>query len=91
MFAHEVCWKPERVATDLELSKELILKLDAEKGISVNELVEQPEGKVAEKPVTHTETEDAEKGPQENGSSKEREQDKDAEAAGELAAIVLHI
>lgn len=40
--APEVCWKPSRLLSDLQLSQDLILKLDEEKGISENTLVPKP-------------------------------------------------
>ena len=44
VFAPAICWK--RVATDLKLSRQLIQKLDQEKGIASNVItsVSKPEG-----------------------------------------------
>ncbi|MEW5313813.1 MAG: hypothetical protein WDW38_005350 [Sanguina aurantia] len=41
-YAPSVTWKPERVATDLALSRNLIQKLDSEKGIAGNPLTAPP-------------------------------------------------
>ena len=38
-FAPNLCWRPVRVAYDLDLSRRLIRKLDAEKGIEENPLL----------------------------------------------------
>ncbi len=40
-FAPNLCFKPARVAHDLDLSRRLIRKLDAEKGIEENPLLPQ--------------------------------------------------
>lgn len=40
--APEAAWKPERVAADLDLSKRLIVILDAEKGITGGPFAAQP-------------------------------------------------
>ena len=37
--APALLWKPERVAADLKLSRQLIKKLDKEKGIASNPLI----------------------------------------------------
>ena len=37
-----LCWKPERVAADLELSGRLMLQLDQEKGVEGNPLATPP-------------------------------------------------
>ena len=37
--APALLWKPERVAADLKLSRQLIEKLDEEKGIASNPLI----------------------------------------------------
>lgn len=37
--APDVCWKPSRLLNDLQLSQQLILRLDKEKGITDNSLV----------------------------------------------------
>ena len=41
--APEVCWKLVRLLSDLQLSQQLILKLDEEKDITENTLVPKPE------------------------------------------------
>jgi len=40
--APALCWKPERVAADLELSGRLVLQLDQEKGVEGNPLAAPP-------------------------------------------------
>ena len=40
--APDASWTPARVASDLALSKDLMLKLDTEKGIETNALASQP-------------------------------------------------
>ena len=44
-----MCWLPSRLTKDLELSAQLILKLDQEKGISENSLVAKPPAEATEK------------------------------------------
>ena len=41
--APDVCWKPSQLVSHLQLSQQLILRLDQEKGITENSLVTQPE------------------------------------------------
>lgn len=76
--APQVCWKPERLMSDRELSCQLIQKLDEEKGIASNELLAADKAGPAE-PASVPEAA--------NGTAVAKEETK-AEAAGpaELAA-----
>ena len=46
-LAPEICWEPTRIAIDADLSKQLTVKLDAEKGITGNPLTAEPPATMA--------------------------------------------
>ena len=56
----EASWKAGRVAADIALSKDLMLKLDAEKGVASNPL----EAQAAKEPATEAAAEPATGKPQ---------------------------
>lgn len=75
--AMEVMWKPERVLADLELSRQLMEKLDGEKGIQSNPLkppAPQPDGDAAEQ-----------KGEEQPAAKQEPEEGKEPESVKEEA------
>jgi hypothetical protein len=67
-YAPALCWKPQRVALDVLLSRQLIRKLDAEKGVTTNPTIPaipqpaQPE----QAPAEPTEPQDAAPAPKPN-------------------------
>ena len=99
--APEVCWLPSRLTKDLELSAQLILKLDQEKGISENSLVARPSAEATEKteqngitdPKSEPNTDEAdtkvEPKPAENESVVKEEDSEVKEANGDKQPAIL--
>ena len=79
--APTICWGADRIASDLELSRRLIAKLDIEKGISENELLGgegESEAVVKEEAVKEEPVKEVEERNEGKEKTEEKEEKKEA-------------